>query len=156
MKKVSTNFLRSIVVLIGAAVLGVCIFALPTVIYAELRGDFDYLPLLVGLYVPLVPFLVALRAALRLLSNIDKNEGFSQSSVEAFQRIKRSAFIISVVFACGMPYIFYLADMDDAPGLVALGLVIIGASVVIGTFAGIMQKMFQNAVDIKHENDLTV
>ena len=55
-----------------------------------------------------------------------------------------------------MPYVFYLADMDDAPGLVAIGLVIVFASFVIGAFAAVLQKLIQNAVEIKSENDLTV
>ena len=60
------------------------------------------------------------------------------------------------MYAAGMPYVFYVADQDDAPGVVAIGLVIIGASFVIATAAAVFQKLVQNAVDIKSENDLTV
>lgn len=55
-----------------------------------------------------------------------------------------------------MPYVFYVADRDDALGLAAIGFVFIGASFVIGTAAAVFQSLMQNAVDIKSENDLTV
>jgi len=37
-----------------------------------------------------------------------------------------------------------------------MGLVIIFASVVIAAFAALLQKLLQNAIEIKSENDLTV
>lgn len=156
MERGSTVFLRGVVILIGLVVLGLCIFGLPVLISSELRGDFDYGPIFLGLYVPAVPFFFALYQSLKLLGYIDKNEAFSELSVRAFRNIKYCAFIISGLFAAGMPYVFYVADRDDAPGLAAMGFVIIGASFVIATFAAVLQKLVQNAVDIKSENDLTV
>jgi hypothetical protein len=55
-----------------------------------------------------------------------------------------------------MPYIVYVADKDDPPGATAIGLVIIVASCVIAVFAAVLQKLLQNAIEIKSENDLTV
>lgn len=156
MKQGSTLILRGFVILIGLVVLAFCAIGLPQVITSELKGDFDYLPLLLGLYVTAVPFFIALYQTLKLLNYIDKNKAFSELSIKALNVIKYCAFTISGLFACGMPYIFYLADMDDAPGLAALGFVIIGASFVIGTSAAVLQKLVQSAVDIKSENDLTV
>ena len=48
------------------------------------------------------------------------------------------------------------AGEDDSAGFVAIGLVVIFATAVITTFAAILQKLFQNALDIKSENELTV
>ncbi|HJQ09027.1 MAG TPA: DUF2975 domain-containing protein [Candidatus Saccharimonadales bacterium] len=154
MKRGSTIFLKGVVILIGFIVLALCIFALP----AGLRSDNTgyYRPILLGLYVPVIPFFLALHQALNLLSYIDKNKAFSELSVKALGNIKYCAFTISALLAVGMPYIFYAADRDDAPGVAAIGFVIIGASAVIAAFAGVAQKLFQSAVDIKSENDLTV
>jgi hypothetical protein len=93
---------------------------------------------------------------MKLLNHIDRNQAFSESSIASFRTIKYCALVISGLFAGGMPYIFYVADKDDAPGVVAMALVIIFASFVIATFAAVLQKLIQNAVDIKSENDLTV
>lgn len=156
MRQGSTIFLRIVVWIIGLVVLGLCAVALPIGIRAELKGDFDYGPILLGLYVPAVPFFIALYQALKLLGFIDRNKAFSDLSVKALQIIKYCAFIICGLFAVGMPYIFYMADKDDAPGVAAIGFVIVGASLVIGVFAAVLQKLLQNAIDIKAENDLMV
>ena len=56
----------------------------------------------------------------------------------------------------GMPLIYYAAEVDDAPGLILIGMVIIFASFVVAVFAAVLQKLLKNAIDIKSENDLTV
>lgn len=157
MERGSTVILRGVVILIGLVVLGLCAIGLPMLIKSELTtSDFDYGWIFVGLYVPAIPFFFALYQALKLLDYIDKNQAFSELSVQAFRSIKYCALTISGLFAAGMPYVFYVADRDDAPGVALIGFVIIGASFVIATFAAVLQKLVQNAVDIKSENDLTV
>lgn len=154
MKHSSTFILRAVVILIGLFFLTICVVGLPHAIGSIDLGGYD--PILLGLCIPAIPLFIALFQALKLLDYIDKNLAFSPLSVNAFRKIKICALLISSMFAAGMPYVFYVADKDDAPGVVAIGLVIIFASFVIATFAGVMQKLIQSAVDIKSENDLTV
>lgn len=154
MKQGSTLFLRGAVVLIGLIVIALCVFALPKGISSEQAGA--YRPILLGMYVPVVPFFFALYQAWKLLEYIDKNQAFSQASVKVLKLIKYSALAIGGLYAAGMPYIYYVADKDDAPGVIVIGLVIVFASFVVATAAAVFQKLFQNAVDIKSENDLTV
>ncbi len=154
MNRGSTIFLKGAVILIGLVVLGLCVIALPAGIRSDNTGY--YAPILWGMYVPAIPFFFALHQAFKLLSFIDKNNAFSQISVDALKNIKFCALTISALFAAGMPYIFYAADRDDAPGVALIGFVIIGASFVIATFAAVLQKLLQNVIDIKSENDLTV
>jgi hypothetical protein len=56
----------------------------------------------------------------------------------------------------GMPLLYLMAEADDAPGIIVIGLVLIFASMVIGVFAAVLQKLLQEAIEIKAENDLTV
>lgn len=156
MKRGSTMFLRGVVMLIGLVVLAICIFGLPRLIASEVAGDFDYGVIFLGMYVSAVPFFFALYQALKLLDYIDRNDAFTDEAVKALKNIKYAAFAIGALYTAGMPYIFYVGDRDDAPGVVALGFVIAGASFVIAVAAAVFQKLFQNAVDIKSENDLTV
>lgn len=55
-----------------------------------------------------------------------------------------------------MPVFYLMAEIDDAPGIIVIGLVIIFASMVIAVFAAVLQKLLKEAIDIKSENDLTV
>lgn len=154
MKPGSTFILRGAIIAIGSVVLGLCVFALPLGIANDTTGM--YRPILLGLYIPTIPFYFALYQAIRLLKYIDRDFAFSDLSVRAFANIKFCALLISGLFAFAMPYIFVVADKDDAPGVVLGGMVIAFASLVIATFAGVLQRLVQNAVDIKSENDLTV
>ncbi len=154
MKKGTTFFLRAVIYLIGVGVLGLCLFALPFGIMSDQTGY--YRPILIGMYIPAIPFFLALIQSLKLLGYIDKNTAFSQLSVKALGKIKYCGLAISGLYTLGMPYIFYAGDRDDAPGVVAIGFIIIFASLVVAVFAGLLQKLLQNAIKIKEENDLTV
>ncbi|SFF04543.1 Protein of unknown function [Paenibacillus algorifonticola] len=55
-----------------------------------------------------------------------------------------------------MPLFYLLAEKDDAPGIIVIGMVMIFASMVIAVFAAVLQKLLKEAIDIKSENDLTV
>ena len=156
MKRGSTLFLRFVIALIGVAVLSLCVLVLPRLILAELAGDFDYLPILVGMYVPAIPFFIALYQALKLLTYIDKNKIFSELSIKALKNIKYCGFTISALYTLGMPYIFYVADKDDAPGVALIGFIFVFAPLVVGTAAAVFQNQLQKVIDIKSENDLTV
>ena len=111
---------------------------------------------LIDLYASAIPFYFALYQAFKLLSYIDKNKAFSELSVKALKKIKYCAITISILYVLGMPLFYLIAEKDDAPGVIVIGLVIIFASMVIAVFAAVLQKLLQEAIDIKSENDLTV
>ena len=154
MKQGSTLILRGAVVLIGLSVLAICMFLIPIILVSD-QTEF-YKPLLAGLYVPAIPFFWALYQALKLLRLIDNSEPFSNDSANAFKQIKYCALIIGGIFLASSPYVYYVADQDDAPGVLLIVLVIAFASFVIATFSTLLQKLVQTAIDIKEENDLTV
>ncbi|MBS4210217.1 DUF2975 domain-containing protein [Bacillus sp. FJAT-50079] len=158
--KRETIFLKFTVVLMGLPVLALCIFILPkiAVFFAELNPKLAFLqyPFLIGLYIAAIVFFVALYQTLKLLSYIDRNLAFSELSVQALKNIKYCAITISALFVVFMPLIYLMAEVDDAPGLILIGLVIIFACMVVAVFAAVLEKLLKNAIDIKSENDLTV
>jgi hypothetical protein len=156
MKQGSTVFLRGVIALIGTVVLIICLFVLPPAIMSEMSKNFDYGFIFLGLYVSAIPFFYALYQALNLLGSIDQNTAFSKSSVQALKRIKICAIIISALFAISMPYIFYVANKNNMPGIVVIDMVIIFFAIVIATFAAVLQRLLQSAAEIKSENDLMI
>ncbi len=160
MKQSSTTFLRLTVLGMGLAVLGLCALVLPEIAMNWSKA-FPYVaafhyPVLIGLVATTVPFYLALFQALKLLGYIDKNNAFSDLSIRALNNIKFCAAIISAFYVIAMPLIYYVADTDDAPGLMVIGLVLAFAPMTIAVFAAVLQRVLQNAIDIKSENDLTV
>ncbi|NJI51471.1 DUF2975 domain-containing protein [Bacillus subtilis] len=160
MNRMSTIFLKIALVLIGIPILALCIFLVPKIANysADIFPNIAYIKYLVFiyLYVTAIPFYLALYQAFKLLSYIDKNKAFSGLSVRALKNIKYCAVTISIFYAAGMPVFYLMAEIDDAPGIIVIGLVIIFASMVIAVFAAVLQKLLKEAIDIKSENDLTV
>ncbi|MBP1991200.1 DUF2975 domain-containing protein [Paenibacillus eucommiae] len=158
--KRETLFLKVAVIFMGIPVLALCIFLVPEIanFAAELYPDHTYLKYLVyiELYATAIPFYFALYQAFKLLSYIDKNKAFSELSVHVLKNIKFCAIIISSLYVAGLPLFYLIAEKDDAPGLILIGMVMIFASMVIAVFAAVLQKLLKNAIEIKSENDLTV
>lgn len=161
MKNGSTIFLRLALIAMGllAVILGAVLVLqvdqnwaeeFPSIAYAEY-------PIIVGLITSVIVFWAALHQAFRLLDLIDHNKSFSKLSVKTLQSIKYCAFVIAGVFTLGMPVVFHIAQKEDAPGLILIiGAIFVGAPILVAVFAGVCQRLFQNAIDIKSENDLTV
>ncbi len=160
MKRGTTLFLKIAIILIGIPVLALCIFLVPEIanFAAELYPDIAYMKylVLIDLYLSAIPFYFALYQAFKLLIYIDKNEAFSDLSVKALKTIKYCAITISILYVVGMPLFYLVAEIDDAPGIIVIGLIIIFASMVIAVFAAVLQRLLQVAIDIKSENDLIV
>lgn len=160
MERGTTLFLKAAVIVIGIPVLALCVFLVPEIanFAVELYPDFSILKYLVfiDLYASAIPFYIALYQAFKLLGYIDKNQAFSESSVQVLKNIKYCAFTISGIFVMGMPLFYLMAERDDAPGIIVIGMVLIFAAMVITVFAAVLQKLLKEAIDIKAENDLTV
>nr|WP_097610150.1 DUF2975 domain-containing protein [Bacillus cereus] len=125
---------------------------------AELYPDIAYIKylVLINLYATVIPFYFALYEAFKLVSYIDKGNAFSKLSVRSLKKIKQCAITISILYVVGMPLFYLVAEKDDAPGIIIIGMILIFASMVIAVFAAVLQRLLKDAIDIKSENDLTV
>lgn len=159
MREVTTLFLKIAVFIIGLPVLALCIFLVPPMAQFAAKmypniAPMKYLVFIV-MYGAAVPFYIALYQAFNLLRYIDKNTAFSELSVKALKNIKYCAITISGLYVLGLPLFHFIAKKVDPP-IGILGLIIIFASLVIAVFAAILQRLLQEAINIKSENDLTI
>jgi Protein of unknown function (DUF2975) len=114
-------------------------------------------PFIIYIYIGSIPFFVGLYQAYQLLHFIDVNKAFSQGAVNTLRNMKLASLVLIGFIALALFYIRLSAHgVDDPAGPTALGIVVIFAVSVIATAAAVFQKLFQKAVDIKSENDLTV
>nr|WP_211175639.1 DUF2975 domain-containing protein [Paenibacillus sp. SZ31] len=146
------------VFLIGVPILALGIFGIPWLANNPVSPNYAgaLYPIVIIMYVSVIPFIVALYQAFRLLSYIDKNEAFSLMSVKSLKTIKYCAIVISSLYFVMLPFVYVVAEKDDAPGLILMGMVPIFASLVIAVFSAVLQRLLQEAIDIKSENDLVV
>lgn len=160
MKKGSTLFLKLAVIMIAIPILALCIYGLPTIVKNSMLHPWElnrYLyGIIGGMYVSAIPFFYALFQAMKLLGYIDKNNAFSFDSVLALSRIKWSGLSISAIYIVLMPLFYIIGELDDAPGVIVVGMVFTFAPAVVAVFAAVLQRLLKEAVEIKAENELTV
>ncbi len=159
MKRFSIIFLQTVIVLIGILALVILIrFPLTEGRAANLDLFNIYFdPLILYGYAASVAFFVALYKAFKLLGYIGQNKVFSIQSVKALKSIKYCAVTLSflIILAGVFIRIFHSKD-DDPAGFIALCIMTSFVSIVVATAAAIFEKLLQNAINIKSENDLTI
>jgi len=158
MKLVATLFLRAVLVLIG---IGALAFLLLEPHYegrnahATLFAIYFKDPFLAYAYVGSITFFVGLYHAYKVLGYAGRNKEFSPSAVRSVRTIKYCAIAL-VGFVVGGEVFIMLGDSDDRAGGVFMGVLICFGSIVVATATAILERILQNAVDMKSENDLTV
>jgi hypothetical protein len=158
MKRSSTIFLQIVIVLIGIGALALMLWE-PHIegrnAHATLFEIYFKDPFLAYAYIASIPFFVALYQAFKVLGYAGQNKVFSQAAVKALRTIKFCAIAMIGFVAVGEIFIVF-GNSDDRAGGVFMGILITFGSIVIATAAAMFERILQNAVDIKSENDLTV
>ena len=154
----STAFLQAVVVLIGVGTLALMLWephlegrnahATPFEIYFK-----D--PFLAYAYVASIPFFAALYQAFKVLRYAGQNQIFSQAAVKAVRTIKYCALAIIGFVAVSVIFMIF-GDRDDRPAGLFMRILITFPSIVVATAAAMFERLLQNAVEMKSENDLTV
>lgn len=159
MKRSSTLFLQVVIVLIGIGALALLLWE-PHLEGRNTNATFFEVyfndPFLALAYAGSIPFFIALWKAFKVLGYVGQNKIFSKEAVKALKTIKYCALAIVGFVAVEEVFIMLNHGSDDAAGAFMMGIVITFAAVVIATAAAVFQRILQNAVDIKSENDLTV
>jgi hypothetical protein len=159
LKKSSTLFLKLVLLLIGLVVL------IGMIYFPQTEGrakDLDLVsiysdPFIIYVYIGSIPFFYGLYQAFRLLNLIDSGKAFSQSAVNTLRNMKFASLALIGFIVLALIFIRLNAAGDDDPaGPTGLGIIVCFAVLVIATAAAVFQRLFQNAVDLKSENDLTV
>lgn len=159
MKRGSTIFLQAVIVLIGIGAFALLLWE-PQIegrnAHATLFQIYFNNPFLAYAYTASIAFFVALYQAFKVLGYVRQNKIFSQAAVKALRTIKYCALAIIGFVVVEEIFIMLNHGSDDAAGGVFMGVLITFGSIMIATAAAVFERILQNAVDIKSENDLTV
>lgn len=113
-------------------------------------------PFLAYMYIASIPFFVALYQAFKVLGYAGKNKVFSQVAVNALRMIKRCAWIVAGFMVGGEAYLFIIQrSKEDIAGGAVMGLFLIFVFIVVAATAAIFERLLQDVLDMKSENDLT-
>lgn len=159
MNRGSTLFLKLVLLFIGVAVFAGMIY------FPQTEGraaNLDLVsiysdPFIIYLYIGSTPFFFGLYQAFKLLNLIDANKAFSQAAVNLLKNMKYASITLIGFIVSALIYIrFNTALGEDPAGPTMLGIIVSFAIAVIATACAVFQRLLQNAVDIKTENDMTV
>ena len=157
-KKGTVLFLKGVLFLIGLVVLILCISWLPGLAKetAEMFPEFAdlKLPVLWGIYVTVIPFMLALYHAYLLLTTIEAKKAFSEKAIHSLRQIRNCAFAIMTVYFAGMIFLGIKSALH--PGIVLIGAAIMFAAFTIALFAAVLKELLNRALELQSENDLTV
>jgi hypothetical protein len=156
-RRSSTAFLQVVIALVGVGVLAFMLWE-PQVEGVNAHATFfqKYFSVFVAyVYIGSIPFFVALYQAIKLLGYVRTNKVFSQEAVRALRTIKYCA--LAVIVFVGVSVVFMIGgDREDRPGGIFMRMLVAFPSIIVATAAAMLERVLQNAVDIKSENDLTV
>lgn len=158
MKRVATQFLRAVLVLIGIGALSILLWEphlegrnAHSTVFAIYFKD----PFLAYAYIASIPFFVGLYQGFKVLGYAGGNKEFSPSAVRSLRTIKYCAIAI-IGFVAGGEVFIMLGDSDDRAGGVFIGLLITFAAIVVAAAMAVFERGLQNAVNMKLESDMTV
>ena len=156
MKQSSTIFLQGVIVLIGIVALAIMI-RLPLTEGRAANLDLFSVysdPFILYGYVASTLFFIALYKAFKLLGFIRQNRAFSLNSVRTLRSIKYCAILLSLLIVMAGLYIRIFHHKDDDPaGFLAMCILTTFVFIVIATTVEVFEKIIQNGVDIKSENE---
>jgi Protein of unknown function (DUF2975) len=159
MNRSSTIFLQVVIVALGIGALALLLWE-PQIegVNAHATNFEIYFkdPFLALVYIGSIPFFIALYQAFKVLGYAGQNKVFSDATVKDLRTIKYCALAIIGFVVVEELFIMLNHGSDDPAGGVFMGILITFGSIVIAIAAAMFERIVQNAVDIKSENDLTV
>ena len=159
MKSISIQFLQAVLVLIGIGAILIMIRIPLTEGRAENLDLFSVYadPFILYGYASSIAFFVALYKTFKLLGYVKQNRLFSLSSIKTLRSIRYCAVTLSILIVIAGLYVKIFHDKEDDPaGFLGMCIITTFISIVVATAVAVLEKILQNAVDMKSENDLTI
>lgn len=92
----------------------------------------------------------------QIVDLIQENTSFSEETLRLVAKVKHRILAASITFLGILPFVAHVADTDDAPGLILIGLGLVAIPFVAYVFSLIVEELFKNAIHLKSEQDLTI
>jgi hypothetical protein len=72
---------------------------------------------------------------------IDKDQFFSIEALSHLRLIKISLYSAALILIADMPFLYILVEYDDSPGLLLMGLIILGVTIFIAIFTSVLRSI---------------
>jgi len=145
MKKWASLFLKLSVIVCAIPVLLFCIRVLPGIISGAL-GEYPELlwakyPMYFGFYLSGALCLYVFFQTFRLLRLFDKGQVKDSMTSGILKTIRWCSLSISFVYLMMSPVVYYVADHEDAPGILLIELIILFAWIAVASLSIILESL---------------
>lgn len=110
----------------------------------------------ISLYLSAIASLLIIYYMYRMLGLVDNDRAFSAMSLIYVRAIFRLTIMEFIVLIGTVPFVYYIADNDDAPGVMIIGLGMLIIPLAVATFVSIIGKLLKNAIELKLDYELTI
>ncbi|WP_214804672.1 DUF2975 domain-containing protein [Exiguobacterium sp. s46] len=138
------RFLRFIVFGIIFSLFGLAGLGIPLVWHGITKNLLLERPgysVLLTAYLIFIPTLLILFHALRILRYMSMTPPAFPLITASIQSMKLCFYIVTILTTCLFPVFFYIGQIDDAPGLIIIGIGLILAPLTIGTLLACIQQL---------------
>lgn len=150
MKKISVHLLQAAVFVLAVTALAFYTFTAPTIFHNISDGltgiDYAFLAILVILYISAVPLSIIGFHVIKFLSHVNKQETFSAVAMNRLKKIRNSALVVSGLFLLTLPSFYMFAELDDAPGVILVGLVFVFIPTIFTVVTEIVHEIIQEGI----------
>lgn len=144
--------LYCVTVLFGLAGFALCIFVLPwfpkiiTDVYPML--SFLRCFVTVGVYAAAIVYFIALYRFMGFIKLCANNDAYSSKSLSTLSCICKCSVIFGILYLfSAMPVVFVVADSEDAPGLILIGLSLDAIPLGIAAFSSLLKGLIAEVTD---------
>lgn len=147
MKRLPILFLQLSILLLTIFILFICLIVLPSGIRDI--NSIEFIPIIGGLYISVFPIYYLLYNFFKILRNISKEKIFTVENIKILKNIMYSSAITGVIYAMLLPTFFFIADIEDAPGVFALGLFLTFIPILFSMGINILEEVFKKGLSEK-------
>lgn len=92
----------------------------------------------------------------QILQQVLSKRPFADEVLLPLKKIHWSLAGLTVAFGFSLPFWYQVAQLEDAPGVMLIGLAVVAIPFACFIFFYIVEELFKSALNLQNENDLTI
>ncbi|MBN2299710.1 MAG: DUF2975 domain-containing protein [Acholeplasmataceae bacterium] len=151
MKKYAIVLLKIVLLLIAIAIIALSVIGIISLIQDPINPIYGHIlyPIVIAIYLSTVLIYMAFYQTYRFLKLIEDKLIFSNTSIHHLKKIKWCGLIFAFLYLVALPFFYLLANADDAPGVIFVGMIPLVGGFIVYLFAEIMIKITDEGIELK-------
>jgi len=156
MTKYSIRLLEVILLLIAIFILSLSVIDIVSLIKDPINPIYDHIlyPIVIAIYVSTIFIYLAFYQTIQFIQLINHKLVFSNDSIYRLKKIKRYGLIFAALYVMALPFIYLLANADDAPGVIFVGITPLVGGFIVYLFTDILIKIIHQGISQKETSKL--